>query len=43
MPDWLKQAREVMPQEAEQLERMLDDLLMGKARSYEDVIGAGFR
>jgi len=39
LPDWLKHVREVIPREAEQVESMLDELLMGKTRLYEDVMG----
>jgi hypothetical protein len=39
LPEWLKHAREVIPREAEQVERMLDELLMGKTRLYEEVVG----
>lgn len=39
LPDWLKHVREVIPQEAEQIERMLDELLTGKTRLYEDIMG----
>ena len=39
LPDWLKHAREVIPREAEQVERMLDELLLGKTRLFEDVMG----
>ncbi|MEK7388440.1 MAG: YkvA family protein [Elusimicrobiota bacterium] len=38
LPDWLRHVREVIPQEAGQIEGMLDELLMGKTRLYEDVM-----
>jgi len=39
LPDWLKHVRAVIPREAEQVECMLDEILMGKTRLYEDVMG----
>lgn len=39
LPAWLKHVREVIPREAEQVERMLDELLIGKTLLYEDVMG----
>lgn len=38
LPDWLKHAREVIPREAEQVENMLDELLLGKTRLFEEVM-----
>ena len=38
LPEWLKHTREVIPREAEQVEHMLDELLIGKTRLYEEVM-----
>ena len=40
LPDWLEHVREVIPREARQVEHMLEELLLGKNRLFEDVMGA---
>ena len=39
LPDWLKHAREVIPREAEQVVLMFNELITGKTRLYEEVMG----
>jgi len=39
LPGWLESVREVIPREARQVELMLEELLLGKSRLFEDVMG----
>ena len=38
LPDWLKHVYEVIPREAEQVELMLNELLLGKTRLFDEVM-----
>lgn len=39
LPGWLEHAREAIPREAAQVEQMLEELLSGKTRLFENVMG----